>query len=72
MPKTSAVRFFMDEKSGKMVVMDRDGIRVMSEVGAGAKRGRKPKDPLAPTDPPADGEAPKKRGRPKKAKAEKE
>ena len=63
MPRTAAVRYFMDDKSGRLVIVDRGDIREMKEIGGKGKRGPKPKDPMAPAD--VDG-APKKRGRPKK------
>lgn len=65
MPRTAAVRYYMDERSGRLVMVDKSGIYEMKEVGAKAKRGRKPADPMAPAE--TDG-APKKRGRPKKVK----
>ena len=67
MPRTAAVRYFMDDKSGRLVIVDRGDIREMKEIGGKGRRGPKPKDPMAPAD--TDG-APKKRGRPKKVKGD--
>jgi hypothetical protein len=67
------VRYFFDDKAGRVIAVGSDGMRVLEEISGRRRRGPNRRGPGRPRKAATEGAAPttgKRRGRPRKAKSE--